>query len=184
MKRFRAMTDASTIRDLKPDAQPFDEVRVTTVPRYKMGGISGDGWRISAKVELMRKGRVIVEEWCRDVEVACKLLAWYHSKACDDGKGYFTGEDELCDQEGCAEKATVTYRKKQDYCSQGHPHEIKHSTKVRRFCAWHSTRGDCGLDDADANYELIEGETATPSAADESPSGFGVVGPTDPPVAP
>lgn len=160
-------------RDLKPDAQAFDEVRVTTVPRYKTSGLSGDEWRISAKIEFMRKGRVVAEEGCRDVEAACRLMAWYYSKACDDGKGFFAGEGDLCDQEGCAETATVTYRKKQDYCREGHPHEIKYTEKVRRFCARHSTRGDCGLDDADDNYELIAGSREEPSAADESPSVFG-----------
>ena len=42
-------------RDLKPDAQAFDAVRITTVPRYKTSGLSGDEWRISAHVELLRK---------------------------------------------------------------------------------------------------------------------------------
>ncbi len=28
---------------------------------------------------------------------------------------------------------------------------------MRRFCARHSYRGDCGINDADANYELLEG---------------------------
>lgn len=111
-------------RDLRPDAQAFDEVRITTVPRYKTSGLSGNEWRISAKVELMRNGRVIVEEGCRDVETACKLLAWYHANAHDDGKGYFAGEGDFCDQEGCAEIATVTLRKKQDYCREGHRAEL------------------------------------------------------------
>ena len=167
------MIDGSR-RDLKPDAQAFDEVRISTVPRYKMSGLSGDEWRISAKVEFFRKGKMVHEEGCRDVAAACRLLPWYHAKACDNGKGFFAGEGDLCDQEGCAEPATVTYRKKQDYCNEGHPHPILYGEKQRRFCARHSTRGYCGLDDADANYEPIDGSTATPPAqGDQSPSIYG-----------
>lgn len=167
--------DTRQTRDLKPDAQAFDEVRVTTMPRYKTSELSGDEWRISAKIEFMRKGRVVATETCRDVETACRLMAWFHSKACGEGKGFFAGEGDLCDQEGCAETATVTYRKKQDYCREGHAHEIKYGEKTRRFCARHSTRGDCGLDDADANYELIDGSREEPHKTDESPSAFGGV---------
>ena len=51
-------------RALKPDAQAFDEVRITTVPRYKMSGLSGDEWRISGKIQLLRKGKVVAEKGC------------------------------------------------------------------------------------------------------------------------
>jgi hypothetical protein len=142
-------------RDLKPDAQAFDEVRITTVPRYKQSGLSGDEWRISAKVELLRKGRVIVEKGFRNIETACNLLSAVHALACDDGKGFFGGEGNFCDQEGCAERATVAYRKKANYCREGHRSE-QHQTTIRRFCDRHKVRGDCGLDDADAHYEPFE----------------------------
>ena len=147
-------------RALRPDAQAFDEVRIVTLPRYKTSELSGDEWRISAKVELLRKGRVIVEEGCRNVEVACKLLAWYHCKACDDGNGFFAGEGDLCDQEGCAAIATVTYRVLNEFC-RDHPHEhqkpLTDEVVTRKFCAQHSKRGDCGFDDADKNYVALVG---------------------------
>lgn len=141
-------------RDLKPDAQAFDEVRITTVPRFKESGLSGDEWRISANAQFFRKGKLIVERGFRNIETACNYLGAAHGEACDDGKGYFAGEGEICDQEGCAEPATVTYRKKADYCRAGHKTEIpEHRTSVRKFCDRHKHRGDCGLDDADENYE-------------------------------
>jgi hypothetical protein len=124
------------------------------VPRYKEGELSGEEVLISAKVELLRNGRVIVERTFRDVATACVYLGAVHGEACDDGKGYFGGEGDICDQEGCAASATVTFRKKQDFCRAGHASEPIHIT-IRRFCERHRTRGNAGLDDADANYEVV-----------------------------
>ena len=160
-------------RALKPDAQAFDEVRITTVPRYKTSGLSGDEWRISAHIEFLRNGVVQYTERSRNVKTACRLFAWYHITAIEKGNGRFAGEDDICDQEGCPEKAAVTYRKKQRWCSScGKAHD-PHVIDIRKFCARHSTRGDCGLDDADANYELVEGNPTAPNSDDESPSIFG-----------
>ena len=157
-------------RALKPDAQAFDEVRITTVPRYKTSGLSGDKWRISAKIEFFRKGQLAHEEHCRDVETACRLLAWFHSNACDNGKGFFAGEGDQCDQEGCSAPATVTYAIKKSHCrSCGHGDQppftsLAGDKYVRRFCDRHKTRGDCGLDDADENYEVIDGKASEAAA--------------------
>jgi hypothetical protein len=156
-------------RALRPDAQAFDEVRITTVPRYKMSGLSGDEWRISGKIQLMRKGRVIVEKFYRNVETCARFLDYTMMSAIDEGKGYFAGEDDFCDQEGCSETATVTLKKKKDYCHDGHPSQF-HWTSIRKFCAKHSKRGDCGRDDADANYEVVDGTIETPDESDLSPS--------------
>lgn len=141
-------------RALKPDAQAFDEVRIVTVPRYKESGLSGDEWRISASIQFFRNGVLAHEEYASNVETACALVAYYHAKAIGEGKAFFAGDDPFCDQEGCANHATVTYRLKQQFCDQGNPHEL-HGETVRRFCERHARRGDCGLDDADRNYEQV-----------------------------
>lgn len=138
-------------RDLRPDAQAFDEVRITTVPRWKESELSGDEWRISAKVELLRKGSVIVEQSFSNVQTACGYLYSVYGSAIDNGKADFAGIIDICDQEGCAEKATVTYQKLADYCRDGHK-TVPHTIKVRCFCDRHKVRGDCGLDDSDKNY--------------------------------
>jgi hypothetical protein len=142
-------------RDTKPNAQAFDEVRIVTVPRWKESEMSGDEWRISAKVELLRNGLVVAQSMYRDVETACAMLPALHAEAIGDGMGCFAGEGDFCDQEGCAEIATVTFAKHANYCSAGHKTEPHHLT-IRRFCERHKHRGDCGLDDADANYRRIE----------------------------
>lgn len=141
-------------RDLKPDAQAFDEIRITTVPRFKESEMSGDEWRISAKVEFMRNGNVMFERSYRNIETACNHMGAAHGEACDDGKAMFGGEGDICDQEGCANLATVTYRKKFGYCREGHKSDL-HNVTIRKFCERHKHRGDCGLDDADTNYEQL-----------------------------
>lgn len=143
-------------RDLKPDAQGFDEIRILTVPRWKESELSGDEWRISAKVQFWRKGRLVHEVgYGRNVESAVIALGYLWQQAHDDGKAFFAGEDNLCDQEGCSAEATVTYRKKFAYDTSGNKHDLHRETH-RKFCDRHKRRGDCGLDDADDNYELVE----------------------------
>lgn len=168
-------------RALKPDAQAFDEVRITTVPRYKTSGLSGDEWRISAKVQFLRNGVVRYEDGgFRNVETAVHMLSGVWFRARDDGHGYFAGEEDFCDQEGCKEPAIITYRVRREY-SRDDPHEwnreIAESDRltVRRFCQRHAVRGDCAFDDADENYEKVEGPDPTPEPEDESPSMFGGV---------
>jgi hypothetical protein len=141
-------------RALKPDAQPFDEIRIVTEPRYKESGLSGDEWRISARIEFWRKGEKVCEDGARNIESAAKFLAWKLAKACDNGKAFYAGQGELCDQEGCAQQATVTYRLKKRYRQDGSEYEPS-GIEIRKFCGLHKTRGDCGLDDADENYEPV-----------------------------
>lgn len=144
-------------RALKPDAQAFDEIRIVTVPRYKQSGLSGDEWRISARIEFWRKGKLILESACGDIESAVTLVGARYLEAVDNGNGYFAGEGDICDQEGCAEPATVTYKVKKEY-SRDNPHEWNKPYDhlvIRKFCNKHKRRGDCGMDDADENYEKI-----------------------------
>jgi hypothetical protein len=142
-------------RALKPDAQAFDEVRIITVPRYKQSGLSGNEWRISASIQLWRKGKMIVERGARDIEAACMFVGAFYLDSCDNGLAFFGGEDDICDQEGCSQSATVTYRLKAQYCREGHRTE-PHQLTIRKFCDRHKTRGDGALEDADDNYEVVK----------------------------
>jgi hypothetical protein len=138
---------------LRPNAQAFDEVEIVTVPRYKQSGLSGDEWRISALVQFRRKGKVIFEKGYRDVMTACGCAYADYVHGIDDGMAFFGGnEDGKCDQEGCSEPATVRYRLKTLYSSEGYKCEPGRPT-FRTFCDLHKKRGDCGLEDADDNYE-------------------------------
>lgn len=144
---------SATNHALRPDAQAFDEVRILTVPRYKESELSGNEWRISATIQLLRKGKVICERGAGTVEAATALLPALWIQMCDEGEGYFAGDGEHCDQEGCSKPATVTYRKVADYCRDGHKTE-PFNASYRHFCERHKTRGDCGLEDADDNYTV------------------------------
>lgn len=146
------LNDGKPRRALKPDAQGFDRVVIETVPRYKTSGLSGDEWRISANIRVFRKGRLIAERGARNIETAAAFLPGWLLELNDDGKAFYAGEDNICDQEGCCADATVTYRLKARYCRDGHKSELA-SNEIRKFCDAHKRRGDCGLDDADLNYD-------------------------------
>ena len=161
-------------RALRPDAQAFDEVRIMTMPRYKTSGLSGDEWRISASLQFLRKGVVVHEAGYRNIEMACVFAAAEYYRAQDDGKGYFAGESNTCDQEGCCAMATNVLRLKEEFCRNGHssdPYEYDKRPLVRKFCDRHSRRGDCGLEDADRNYEVLSGGQSSPHACDVKVSG-------------
>ncbi len=148
-----AGSDDRADRALRPDAQGFDEVRIVTVPRYKTSGLSGDEWRISAEVQFWRKGILRHTVAHGNIETACGCAYADLMRAIDDGRAYFAGEGNFCDQEGCSRESTVTYRLRQSFCRDGHA-AVPRPT-VRKFCDVHKKRGDCGLDDSDANYEAL-----------------------------
>lgn len=139
----------------RPDAQPFDEVKFKVVPRYKTSGLSGDEWRISIEVEFWRNGKLKHTEWAgHDMQSAMGRAYHLLGQAQDEGKAYFAGEENFCDQEGCKKEATVRYEKIASYCREGHK-TTPHYKEIRKFCNEHKTRGDCGLDDSDSNYKLV-----------------------------
>lgn len=160
----------------KPDAQGFDEVRITTVPIFKTSGLSGDEWRISGKCQLLRKGKVVHEFSMANVENCCNALGFHVMRAGDDGKFFYGGgEDGKCDQEGCSEDATTLYRVKNKYCNKPYEHEPTSANGLHRgFCPRHAKRGDSSYDDSDSNYELITG-SIDPNPDDDSPSILGGV---------
>ena len=165
------MSNASP--EQRPDAQGFDEVKITTMPRYKTSGLSGDEWRISGLCQLLRKGKVVHEFSMSNVENCCKALTGEIMKASDEGKFYYVSEGDFCDQEGCSDKATVFYKLRHDYCNKGEKHDIKYGDRTRQFCSRHSTRGDCGLQDADENYDVLTGSAKFPLEQDVRPAIFG-----------
>ena len=72
-------------------------------------------------------------------------------------QGIFAGDGIRCDQEGCSNLATVTYRLKREY-SRDNPYEwnrVISGDRLRAFCDKHKTRGDSGFDDSDQNYEVF-----------------------------
>ncbi len=164
-----------------PNQQIFDEVHIVTEPRYKKSKHSGDEWRISSKVTVSYKGRIIEEYYGFDVPRSVDELAKFSKKRSFSEARMKIDTSELCDQEGCSEPFTRTYKMKQEACYQcGHKRVAgtwRAGAIVRKFCERHAKRGDCGLEDADSNYEQVDGPSASPSTlrSDERKSVFGGV---------
>jgi hypothetical protein len=169
------------------DDEWFDEIRIVTVPRYKTSGMSGDEWRFSANVQLLRKGHVLFERSFSKIHYAIDFLPAIQHEYADMGCGSQDVEgneidfNRYCFNPGCREDGVVEYRlidqfhrpygdkmPKRDYLGENH----------RRFCEAHAKRGDCGLEDADSNYILISAPPGWEGNADlgaqqaESPSAF------------
>lgn len=143
-------------RAMKPDAQGFDEIRIVTAPRFKESELSGDEWRISSVIQFYRKGVLVHEaNGGRNVESATMLLGHAFLTACDDALGYFAGERDACDQEGCSSRGTIALRLKKGFNRDGTERPLSRGGEYRLFCGRHRVRGDCGLEDADDNYEAI-----------------------------
>lgn len=151
------MKEVKYSRTLRPDHQMVDEVVIKTIPRYKDSELSGDEWRISAIMQYRIKGKVIREDGYRDVQTAMDFIKANYHMLCDEGRdtAAIAHEESFCDQEGCARPWTHIYKMKSRYSKDGTKKEAGNSYNHRAFCDRHKQRGDCGLDDANANYELV-----------------------------
>ena len=154
-------------------------------------------WQLPcASMDFLRKGRPVFRFTHGDDDSVPLLLAMGHLpwsftilpekvteaqvEADNVGPGLYSGEitKDLCFQVGCAEKATTTFRMKHLYSREGdkkpaHFPGREWERYAIRFCQRHVRRGDCGLEDADRNYELVEGPTQSSMVpSDESPSGL------------
>lgn len=157
----------------------FDEASIKIIPRYKTSSLSGDEWRVSALLELKRKGMVLFEQSFNSLESAIAFLPGTFIRAREDIEietVKLEESRELCMQPGCSIEAASVYRLKSEYCREGHRSDPPTIGAYRRFCKVHLRRGDCGLEDADGNYDLVSGpgpDEAQGWEDYESPSSFG-----------
>lgn len=148
------------------DDEIIDEVTFKTIPRYKTSGLSGDEWRVSTMVQLKRKGEVMYERLYSKMEYAVAHLPWLLKTWIEDAEeetqrrwsNRITKDEHTCHQPGCGEPATVYYRLKKEFSREGYEKDLtNYFAEVRRaFCDKHKTRGDCGLEDSDSNYEEVK----------------------------
>jgi hypothetical protein len=116
-------------------------------------------------IDFLRKGRVLYrssyDNQPMTLLVVAGHLSWALMQANDQPLGTAEAWEDvkkLCHQPGCSNLAVSTYRLQYLYDRSGKKSEIAHMTPlVRRFCPIHLCRGDCGLEDADSNYEVLEG---------------------------
>lgn len=172
------------------DDEWFDEITIRCVERYKTSGLSGDEWRFSYVAQFKRKGVVLHEQWWSRLRNAVLGLGGAMNEASDRPMGTefekIAGPElDYCAQPGCPQKAVATYALKNQFCNEGHGTPVKPDAEyreVRRFCARHLRRGDCALEDADVNYEVLDGpgpDEALMTPDDESPSGLMILGGDD-----
>lgn len=148
------MLDDKLSRAIRPDAQAFDEIRITTVPRFKESELSGDEWRISALVQFFRKGELKDEKTYVDTKTAAIFLGVDYINS---EHAYYGAQGPTCDQEGCAEEATVKLEIVEsgcEFCGQGK--ELYGMRQYRQFCERHKNRGDSSLDDSSQCYKKLE----------------------------
>lgn len=111
------------------------------------------------KFRLLRKGAEIVSQACptRPHRDLLSLAGHLHYLiACALETAYVDYRYDLCFQPGCDAPGTFLYRRLHAFYPDGLPQPADAGVvEYRRFCDAHSTRGDCGIDDCDSNYEPI-----------------------------
>lgn len=117
----------------------------------------------NATLIAKRKGIVLLEKQPGTWGQAVIGLPWHLTIGDENGeaKQFTDAEDRsFCCQPGCANSPIVLYRLKKEQVSPRsrlmvgfeYPEFQPHH---RWFCRKHKHRGDCGLEDTDANYEIV-----------------------------
>jgi len=139
-----------------PDDEGVDRIIIELEPRYKESELSGDEWRVSAVAKFYRKGKLLFEKSTATMQWAMMMLPYWWLMIPESSPVPAYKVDELmCAQPGCSNDAVVTYRLKEEYSKSGEGPLPKVFEHRRAFCPTHQTRGDCGLEDADTNYEMV-----------------------------
>lgn len=156
------------------DDEYIDRITIDLVERWKESELSGDEWRFSTVLRFFRKGHEVWSKGFNRMETAVAALPWFFRVAGEIGgtRGeneykHLPDENERCSQPGCRNTWAVEYKPKKFFSRQGYEkanEESSFSTHHVRFCSRHRRRGDCGLEDADSNYELVR---ENPNAAAE-----------------
>lgn len=149
------------------DDKGYDEIRIKVNPRYKTSGLSGNEWRVSASLEMWNKGELIFNRSFGNIEAAVNSLPWFFMVGGEPGVAPDAYDQEAacraqekCCQPGCSNMPVAEYRLKEHYSDYGEKLDSSERSSFpyhRRFCEKHLTRGDCGLEDADDNYEVVSG---------------------------
>lgn len=124
------------------------------------------------RIDLLRKGIVLTSKEYDDslpLLTVAGLLAWEFIILCETHVIPQDWDDKRwCFQPGCANEAVSTYRLEHMYCRCcGATQEDWGQSNYRRFCKVHLRRGDCGMEDSDYNYEVVEGPGPDDAEGDE-----------------
>jgi hypothetical protein len=117
----------------------------------------------NATLIVKRKGIVLLDKQFETWGLAAIGLPWHLTIAGENGetKQFDDAEDKsFCCQPGCSNPPIVLYKMKKEQVSPQSSLMVdfqypEFQSHRRWFCKKHKHRGDCGLEDADTNYELI-----------------------------
>lgn len=141
-----------------PNWEPFDEITLKVIPRYKTSFLSGDMWRTSVVVTFKFKGVEVECFTCRDMQTAVMMLPhkWVMSQE-PIPMDVINLEKTTCDQPSCPDKAVGRLKLKRETSNSGEWLDRQDSTpSFRKFCLRHIERGDCSREDSDANYDPMD----------------------------
>jgi hypothetical protein len=153
------------------DDEWYDEVTIRVVERWKESELSGDEWRFSYFIEFKRKGHTVLSRtfsrlpWAL-AHVPALGLADMDEDEHAEAITLLRDFGRFCAQPGCQAEPTREFRILVLYeKGSGAAAYMSRDTDYRfRFCAKHGTgRGDCGLQDSDAN--LVEVAFGAPADA-------------------
>lgn len=142
-----------------PDAERFDAITIETIERWKESELSGDEWRFSHIVKFWRHGRAVAQCSAGSIEEAALVAAYQFNRvtAVPEGQPFMGDLSEVCCQPACPNPWVVLMHPIKRYSERGDEMARPYNEgEVRGFCERHRMRGDCGLDDADVNYVLVE----------------------------
>lgn len=163
------------------DFESFDRIELQVVPRYKTSGMSGDEWRQHVSVKFYFKGEVVHETGWNSMQNAMMMLPgeWARAQEPIPSRIIEMEHEGFCDQPSCPNQAEGRFRIKRETSERGawlHEEESRYHDSYRQFCKCHLRRGDCGREDADDNYESLDGASPDQSTnVIESPAGRVVV---------
>ena len=81
------------------DWEPFDEITMRVVPRYKTSGLSGDEWRQHVEVQFKHKGEVVHSFGASKMESALMLMGSHlMQETCPIPQRVIEIERGMCDQ--------------------------------------------------------------------------------------
>lgn len=143
------------------DFEPFDEISLRVVPRYKTSGLSGDEWRTGVAIEYKFKGEVVAENWFTSMQTAILFLGadWVKKQEPIPDRVIEMEQQGYCSQPSCRSADTQKFRVKKLTSDRGEYLDLNHKAPFvyyRQFCNRHRRRGDCSREDCDSNYEKMQ----------------------------
>lgn len=151
-------------------AERFDRVTVDLIERWKESELSGDEWRFSYRAQFWHKGEVVASVGGASImDALTQAVSAFSRVPIDEGKRDHYRSTEFCSQPGCPRPWTVLFHPIKAYDRSGSEYAQPYRPDdVRGFCERHSHRGDCGLDDADDNYTIVEERFPTDWAEEDA----------------